>query len=103
MKTLFASSTLCTVISIMGDMVISMVGFDENPTPWDAWSLIGTALLLSAFFWSVMAIWSGLQLQKMEPPSVALWLRIILIIVTSAYALTLLSFVIVSIQFGPSS
>jgi hypothetical protein len=91
MKTLFVTSTICAVSSILTGLALSCV--DVIPTPNSKRELVQIflALLISAVFWSVLAIWAGVKLRMSKNPlPLSLWLRVALILISAAYILALL-------------
>jgi hypothetical protein len=94
MKTLLVTSTICAVISTLVLLLFCMSPVDEAPTPWDFADRVGLVLLTSVLLWWGVAIWSGLRLRKKTPHAVALWLRIVMILISAGYismVVTLLS------------
>lgn len=85
MKILFISSLICAIISILAELVICLFGFDEAPTPWDAWDRLALGILVSILFWLGVTIWSGLHLRRKPPRTVALWVRIVAPLIAAGY------------------
>ena len=91
MKTLFASSAICAISSILTGAALSCVDVAPTPNSKRVFAQICVALLVSAAFWSVLALWSGVKLRTPKNPApLSVWLKTTLILISAAYILALL-------------